>query len=45
MTENVFPADILKQFGPEKIVRLVLYLTHQDTKVTHSIFELAAGFY
>ncbi|CAB4256403.1 similar to Saccharomyces cerevisiae YKR009C FOX2 Multifunctional enzyme of the peroxisomal fatty acid beta-oxidation pathway [Maudiozyma barnettii] len=45
MTENVLPAHILKQLGPEKIVPLVLYLTHQDTKVTHSIFELAAGFY
>jgi len=42
MTENVLPAHILKQLGPEKIVPLVLYLTHQDTKVTHSIFEFPA---
>ncbi|GMM53581.1 bifunctional hydroxyacyl-CoA dehydrogenase/enoyl-CoA hydratase [Maudiozyma humilis] len=45
MTENVLPPHILKQLGPEKIVPLVLHLTHEQTKVTNSIFELAAGFY
>lgn len=45
MTENVLPPHILKQLGPEKIVPLVLYLTHESTQVTNSIFELAAGFY
>lgn len=45
MTENVIPKHILKNLGPEKIVPLVLYLTHHETKVTNSIFELAAGFY
>ncbi|CCF58003.1 hypothetical protein KAFR_0D03550 [Kazachstania africana CBS 2517] len=45
MTENVLPPHILKQLGPEKIAPLVLYLTHDSTKVTNSIFELAAGFY
>ncbi|CAI4046494.1 hypothetical protein SUVZ_11G2220 [Saccharomyces uvarum] len=45
MTENVLPPHILKQLGPEKIVPLVLYLTHESTKVSNSIFELAAGFY
>lgn len=45
MTEDVLPAHILKQLGPEKIAPLVLYLTHEESKVTNSIFELAAGFY
>ena len=45
MTENVLPPHILKQLGPEKIAPLVLFLTHHSTKVTNSIFELAAGFY
>ncbi|CCD27385.1 bifunctional hydroxyacyl-CoA dehydrogenase/enoyl-CoA hydratase FOX2 NDAI_0K01940 [Naumovozyma dairenensis CBS 421] len=45
MTENVLPPHILKQLGPEKIAPLVLFLTHDETKVTNSIFELAAGFY
>lgn len=45
MTENVLPPHILKQLGPEKIVPLVLYLTHESTKVSNSIFELAAGFF
>lgn len=45
MTENVLPPHILKQLGPEKIVPLVLYLTHESTNVTNSIFELAGGFY
>lgn len=45
MTENVLPPHILKQLGPEKIAPLVLFLTHESTKVTNSIFELAAGFY
>lgn len=45
MTENVLPPHILKQLGPEKIVPLILFLTHDSTQVTNSIFELAAGFY
>lgn len=45
MTEKVVPPHILKQLAPEKIAPLVLYLTHEQTKVTNSIFELAAGFY
>ncbi|CAG99661.1 bifunctional hydroxyacyl-CoA dehydrogenase/enoyl-CoA hydratase FOX2 [Kluyveromyces lactis] len=45
MTENVIPANILKELGPEKIAPLILYLTHENTKVTNNIFELAAGFY
>lgn len=45
MTEEVVPKDLLESLGPEKVVPLVLYLTHEDTKTTNSIFEVAAGFY
>lgn len=45
MTENVLPPHILKELGPEKIVPLILYLSHDSTKVTNSIFELAGGFF
>ncbi|EDO14899.1 hypothetical protein Kpol_348p3 [Vanderwaltozyma polyspora DSM 70294] len=45
MTENIIPPHILKNLGPEKIAPLVLYLTHDTTKVTNSTFELAGGFY
>lgn len=45
MTENVLPPHILKELGPEKIVPLILYLTHESTQVTNSIFELAGGFF
>ncbi|CAL9727645.1 peroxisomal hydratase-dehydrogenase-epimerase [Monosporozyma unispora] len=45
MTEDVLPPHILKELGPEKISPLVLYLSHESTKVTNSIFELAAGYY
>lgn len=45
MTENVLPPHILKELGPEKISPLVLFLSHESTKVTNSIFELAAGFF
>lgn len=45
MTENVIPSHILKYLSPEKIAPLVLYLCHENTNVTNSIFELAAGFY
>lgn len=45
MTENVLPPHILKELGPERISPLVLYLSHESSKVTNSIFELAAGFY
>lgn len=45
MTENVLPSYILKELNPEKISPLVLFLSHESTNVTNSIFELAAGFY
>lgn len=45
MTENILPAHLLKQLGPERIAPLVLYLTHESCQVTNSIFELAGGWY
>ncbi|SCU89553.1 LANO_0D05424g1_1 [Lachancea nothofagi CBS 11611] len=45
MTESIIPPHILKNLAPEKIAPMVLYLCHESTKVTNSIFELAAGFY
>ncbi|KAH3667085.1 hypothetical protein WICMUC_005432 [Wickerhamomyces mucosus] len=45
MTEEIVPKDILERLGPEKVVPLVLFLTHETTKATNSIFEVAAGFY
>ncbi|CAR26095.1 ZYRO0B01716p [Zygosaccharomyces rouxii] len=45
MTEDLLPAHILKQLGPEKIAPLVLYLTHESSQVTNSIFEVAGGWY
>ncbi|SCU94825.1 LADA_0G11584g1_1 [Lachancea dasiensis] len=45
MTEKVIPPHILKNLAPEKIAPMVIYLSHESTKVTNSIFELAAGFY
>jgi multifunctional beta-oxidation protein len=45
MTEEILPKDMLEKLGPEKIVPLVLYLTHDSCKATNSIYEVAAGFY
>ncbi|SCV01345.1 LAME_0G15632g1_1 [Lachancea meyersii CBS 8951] len=45
MTERIIPPHILKTLAPEKIAPMVLYLCHESTKVTNSIFELAAGYY
>ncbi|CEP60880.1 bifunctional hydroxyacyl-CoA dehydrogenase/enoyl-CoA hydratase FOX2 LALA0_S02e01750g [Lachancea lanzarotensis] len=45
MTERIIPPHILKNLAPEKIAPMVLYLSHESTKVTNSIFELAAGYY
>lgn len=45
MTEEILPKHILENLGPEKIVPLVLYLTHDTSKATNSIYEVAAGFY
>lgn len=45
MTEDILPSHLLKQLGPEKIAPLVLYLTHESSNVTNSIFEVAGGWY
>lgn len=45
MTEKILPPHILNMLGAEKIAPLVLFLSHESTAVTNSIFELAAGFY
>lgn len=45
MTEEILPKDILQNLGPEKVVPLVLYLTHDSAKSTNAIYEVAAGFY
>ncbi|SCU92145.1 LAFA_0F08328g1_1 [Lachancea sp. 'fantastica'] len=45
MTERIIPPHILKNLAPENIAPMVLYLSHESTKVTNSIFELAAGYY
>ncbi|AMD22289.1 HGL051Wp [Eremothecium sinecaudum] len=45
MTENLIPPHILKVMGPEKVVPMVLYLTHEQTRATNGIFEPIAGYY
>ena len=45
MTEEILPKDMLEKLGPEKVVPLVLYLTHESSTSTNSIYEVAAGFY
>lgn len=45
MTEDLLPAHILRQLTPEKIAPLVLWLTHESSQVTNSIFEVAGGWY
>jgi len=43
LTESVMPPEILEQLKPEYIVPLVLYLCHEDTTETGSVFEVGAG--
>eukprot|EP01133_Synstelium_polycarpum_P012503 gene12503-14676_t len=43
MTENIMPPEILALMKPEYIVPLVLYLCHESTTETGSIFEVGAG--
>lgn len=45
MTEGLVPEHVLRDLGPEKVAPMVLYLTHDQSTVTNSVFELAAGFY
>ncbi|GAM17502.1 hypothetical protein SAMD00019534_006770 [Acytostelium subglobosum LB1] len=43
MTETVMPPDLLALMKPEFVVPLVLYLCHESTTETGSIFEVGAG--
>lgn len=45
LTESVFPPEIFKLLSPERIVPLVAYLVHENTKDTYGIYELGAGYY
>lgn len=45
MTEKILPPHILEKLSPEKIAPIVLYLTHESSKQTGQIFEVAAGFF
>eukprot|EP01132_Coremiostelium_polycephalum_P006684 gene6684-8269_t len=43
LTETVMPPDLLEQLSPDYVVPLVLYLCHEDTAETGSVFEVGAG--
>ncbi|EGC33352.1 hypothetical protein DICPUDRAFT_48962 [Dictyostelium purpureum] len=43
LTESVMPPEILDQLKPDYIVPLVLYLCHEDTTESGSVFEVGAG--
>ncbi|EGG22112.1 peroxisomal multifunctional enzyme [Cavenderia fasciculata] len=43
MTESVMPPEILQMMKPEFVVPLVLYLCHESTTESGSIFEVGAG--
>lgn len=45
LTETVMPPDMLALLSPERIVPLVAYLVHENTKDTWGIYELGAGFF
>ncbi|AAS54430.1 AGL060Wp [Eremothecium gossypii ATCC 10895] len=45
MTEGLLPDHVIRVMGPEKVVPMVVYLTHENTEVTNSIFEPGAGYY
>ena len=44
MTATVLPPDLLESLKPEYVVPLVLYLCHETSKETGSIFEVGGGF-
>ncbi|EFA85350.1 peroxisomal multifunctional protein [Heterostelium album PN500] len=43
MTETIMPPEILELMKPEYVVPLVLYLCHESTTETGSVFEIGAG--
>lgn len=45
MTEDVLPKPMLEALDPIRVVPLVVYLTHEDSKASNQIFEVAAGYY
>lgn len=45
MTENLMPAELLKNLNPEYVSPLVAWLCHDDCKETGSLFEVGAGWY
>ncbi|CCH46195.1 putative peroxisomal hydratase-dehydrogenase-epimerase [Wickerhamomyces ciferrii] len=45
MTEDVLPKSMLESLNPDRIVPLVVYLTHDSSKASNQLFELAAGYY
>jgi multifunctional beta-oxidation protein len=44
MTETVLPPEILENLKPEYVVPLVVYLCHERTEETGSLFEVGAGY-
>jgi NAD(P)-dependent dehydrogenase (short-subunit alcohol dehydrogenase family) len=45
MTRDLFPPDIQELLVPEKIVPLVVYLSHESCKENGGLFEAAGGWY
>jgi len=45
MTEGVLPKSMLESLDPVRVVPLVVYLTHESSKVSNKLFEVAAGYY
>lgn len=45
MTEDILPKDMLESLDPSRVVPLVVYLTHENSKASNQIFEVAAGYY
>jgi multifunctional beta-oxidation protein len=44
MTESILPPEILQNLKPEFVVPLVLFLTHESTEESGSLFEVGAGY-
>ncbi|CAG8706651.1 27283_t:CDS:2 [Dentiscutata erythropus] len=44
MTETIMPPDILASLKPDYVAPLVLYLCHESTEESGSLFEVGAGF-
>jgi acyl dehydratase len=44
MTETVLPPDLVSALKPEYVAPLVLYLTHENTQETGSLFEVGGGY-